>query len=217
MQIDFSGRFYTILTKITDLILLNLLFLVCCLPIVTIGASFTAMYYVTLKMSANRDAYLFRSFFQSFKENFRQSTIIWLILLAAGILIGLDIRIMLTQDIAFKKVFLYLLAFAGMLLTFVLQYIFPVLSKFYNTIKATFKNALLMSLRHLPFTLLMLLVSALPYTLFLTDFSVIFRMLPVVLLCGFSGPAYINSYFLKKIFAHYIPEEDRDEDEISGE
>ena len=80
--------------KLADLILLNLLFIICCIPIVTIGASITAMYYVTLKMVRNEESYLFRSFFKSFKQNLKQSTVIWLILLAVSIVLWMDFRIM---------------------------------------------------------------------------------------------------------------------------
>ena len=71
--------------------LLNILFLVCSLPIFTIGASFTAMYYVTLKLAENEEGYIARGFLKSFKQNFKQATIIWLILLFFGIVLVLDL------------------------------------------------------------------------------------------------------------------------------
>ncbi|MGI6070975.1 MAG: YesL family protein [Blautia sp.] len=208
MKIDFSGKFYTVGTRITDIVLLNLIYLVFCLPVVTIGAATTALYYVALKMAENKDSYIFRSFFKSFKENFRQSTIIWLILLVIGLFISIDFRIILAQDGSFFKIFLYLLSMTTVLLLFVLLYVFPVLSKFYNSIKATFKNAFLMSLRHLPYTLAIFFISALPFLVFLTNMMILLRLLPLLLLCGFSLPAYLNSLLFKRIFVHYIPEEE---------
>lgn len=210
MKIDFSGKIYTVGTRIADIVLLNLVYLVCCIPIVTIGAATTAMYYVTLKMAEDRESYIFRSFFKSFKENFRQSTIIWMILLIIGIFIGIDYRIVLAQGGGFFKVFLYVLSITTVLLLFLLLYVFPVLAKFYNSIKATVKNAFLMSLRHLPYTLIMLLVSALPFLLFFTNLGILLRLLPLVLLCGFALPAYINSLLFKRIFVRYIPEEENE-------
>lgn len=208
MKIDFSGKIFTVGTRITDIVLLNLVYLVCCIPIVTIGAATTALYYVSLKMAEDKESYIIRSFFKSFKENFRQATIIWLILLVIGIFIGVDFRIVMPQDGAFFKVLLYLLSMTAILLLFVLLYVFPVLSKFYNSIQATFKNAFLMSLRHLPYTLLIFLITALPFFVFLTNVMIILRLLPLLLLCGFSLPAYLNSLLFKRIFVHYIPEED---------
>ena len=78
------------ITKLACTAYLNLLWFICCIPIVTAGASTTALYYVTLKMVKDEESGLTRAFFHSFKENFRQGTIIWLILLAAGIVLGID-------------------------------------------------------------------------------------------------------------------------------
>ena len=72
------------LSKICDMICLNVLWVICSIPIVTIGASTTALYTVMLKMVRNEEGYIFRGFFKAFKENFKQSTIIWLIVAALG-------------------------------------------------------------------------------------------------------------------------------------
>lgn len=84
-----------------DLIILNLLFLLCCIPIVTIGPAITAMYYVTMKMVRNEEAYIARSFFKSFKENFKQGLGIWLIALVLIILEFMDFIIMNSSAAAF--------------------------------------------------------------------------------------------------------------------
>ena len=207
MRIDFSGKFYTITTKIADVIILDLLVLLCCIPIVTIGASLTAGYYVAMKMSQNHESYIFSSFFKSFRQNFRQSTIIWLILLALAAVLFLDFRIVLTQNSGIFRVFVYLLGCVALLLAFVFLYVFPVLAKFYNTIRQTFRNAFLMALRHLPYTIAMLFISALPFTILFLNVSLALRVLPLYLLLGFSLPIYLNSYFFNKIFENYIPQD----------
>ena len=74
------------LTKICDMICLNVIWLICCIPIVTIGASTTALYSVLLKMVKNEEGYIFRSFFKAFKENFRQSTVIWLLFVLVSVI-----------------------------------------------------------------------------------------------------------------------------------
>lgn len=79
-----DNKFFTFMNKVADLCILNIICLVCCIPIVTAGASITAMYYVTLKMVRNEEAYIVRSFFKSFKDNFKQATIINLIMIAVG-------------------------------------------------------------------------------------------------------------------------------------
>ena len=78
------------LGKIADLIIINLLVIICSLPIFTIGASWTAMYYVTVKMVKNEESYVTKDFFKSFKQNFRQATVIWLINLIVLLVLGAD-------------------------------------------------------------------------------------------------------------------------------
>ena len=85
-----DNKFFTFMNKVADLCILNIICLVCCIPIVTAGASITAMYYVTLKMVRNEEAYIVRSFFKSFKDNFKQATIINLIMIAVGAVLYLE-------------------------------------------------------------------------------------------------------------------------------
>ncbi len=86
---DLDSPLMSTLSKLADLIILNILVVICSLPLFTIGASLTAMHYVVLKMVRNEEGYIIKSFFKSFKQNFKQATIIWLILLVViGVQIG---------------------------------------------------------------------------------------------------------------------------------
>ena len=78
--LNLDGPVMQFITKIVYSVYLNILWFICCLPIVTIGASTTALYYVSLKIVKNEEGNLTKAFFHSFKENFRQGTAIWLIL-----------------------------------------------------------------------------------------------------------------------------------------
>ena len=84
---NMDNKFFVFMGRVADLMILNILCIICCIPIITIGASVTAMYYVTLKMARNEESYIVRSFFKSFKENFKQATVIWLVALVAGLLL----------------------------------------------------------------------------------------------------------------------------------
>ena len=94
-------------------------------------------------------------------------------------------------------------------------YIYPVLSKFYNSIRNTFVNAFLMSIRHLPYTILMLVISAIPIAIwFIPNTSILSTILMLFIMLGFATIAYCNSNFFVKIFDNYIPkEEDADNTE----
>ena len=76
---NYEGPVFTSLSRLADLFWLNLLYIICCIPLVTVGAASTALYYVTLKMAKDEEGYITRSYFKSFKDNFVQATAIWLL------------------------------------------------------------------------------------------------------------------------------------------
>lgn len=211
------GRFFDMdsgvmrfLTRLADLMILNLLFLATSIPIVTIGASWTAMYYVTLKMVRNEDAYIARSYFRSFKQNFKQATIMWLIALTFIVVLFLDVRILNASEgsgaSAMRVGVFAACIFAGMILT----YLFPVLSRFYNTVRRTFLNAFLMSIRHLPQTVIMLAISIAAVLLTLINNYTFMYGILIWIMFGFATVALAKSWFLVRIFDKYLPKEETD-------
>ena len=150
------------LSKVADLIWLNILAFIFCIPVVTIGASITALNYVALKMVRNEDGYVTRAFFKSFKQNFKQATIIWLImLLIFGVIIG-DLVIFTFSTLAFPVWLRIALGVIGILVVFSTMHVFPVLARFENSIKNTFKNSLYMGVLTLPKTVLMIVIWIIP-------------------------------------------------------
>ena len=202
------------MSRVADLIILNLICIVCCLPVITAGASITAMFYVTMKMVRNEEAYIVRSFFRSFKQNFKQATIINVLMLLAGVLLYFDMNICRSINGTLSQVLLVIFTMILVIYIMIFMYIYPVLAKFYNTIKNTLINAFLMSVRHLPYTILMVLISAAPVALlyFIQDGRTQLNILMVLILIGFSGVAYLNSFFFVKIFDKYVPKEEPEAD-----
>lgn len=193
--------------KVADLCLLNLVCLACCIPIVTAGASITALYYVTLKMVRNEESYIFRSFFKSFKQNFRQATIIHLIMVAAAVLLYLDTSIVKVMGEPMSQIMSVIFAVFTLVYAMILLYLYPILAKFYNSVKNTFTNAILMAIRHLPYTIIMLIICALPLLIFFVpSLQMQMTLILLLLLFGMAVIAYLNSFFLVKIFDKYIPE-----------
>lgn len=72
-----DGKFFTFITKLSDLLLLNVLFIITCLPILTIGVSLTALYQTTLQLADNTDSYILRNYFSNWKQNLKQGILIW--------------------------------------------------------------------------------------------------------------------------------------------
>lgn len=207
---NYDNPVWRFIGKFGDVILLNILWIVCCIPIFTIGASTTAVYYVTLKIARDEDGYTFRSFFKSFKENFKQSTIIWLILLVAGGIILFDLYFFIkVQTVAstLRTVMLAVFGGFGIIYLAISTYIFPLQSRFYNPIKKTFFNAFFMSIRHLFHTIGMLAVDAVIVFL-------MFSYVPQLILFGFPLIAFFNSYIFNSIFKRYMPGEEREDHEM---
>lgn len=210
---NFDGPFFTVINRLGDLILLNVLWLICCLPIVTIGASTTALYFETMKLAENNEGYIVRNFFRSFKQNFLQSTVIWIVLAVTGFGVGYFLYNMLfhseamsatSQLIAFSFVLMLCIIYA-----FIFVYVFPLQSKFVNKIKYTVKNALILGIRHLPMTVILIASYAIAIFCFL-KFSF---LLPVFLLIGVAAIAYGQSFIFNKIFYIYI-NKDKTEEEL---
>ena len=210
---NMDNKFFTFMSRVADLIILNLLFLLCCIPIVTIGPAITAMYYVTMKMVRNEESYIARSFFKSFKENFKQGVAIWMMALVLILLEFMDFFIMKQLSGGIYTFVKYGLLVIALLMAMILQYVFPLLAKFYNTVKNTIRNALLMSLRHLPYTILMLLINIAPIIAMLLNTMIFSYGILAYFLLGFSTLAFANSFFLVKIFDKYIPQDEDAEEE----
>lgn len=208
---NMDSPLFRALGKLADLMILNIVFIIFSIPIFTIGASLTGMYYVTLKMAVGEEGYIFKSFWKSFKQNFKQATAIWLIVLVIGLVLIADLVILRdTSGTAFTVLKAAIIAIAVVfLMTFI--YIFPVLSRFYNTIRGTLRNALLISIAHFPYTILMLLISVVPFIVTLYNGYTLWYGLLVWILVGFAAIAYANSFFLKKILAKYMPPEEEEE------
>ena len=209
---NMDNKFFTFMGRVADLIILNLLCIVCCIPIVTIGPAITAMFYVTLKMVRNEESYIVKGFFHSFKENLKQGIIINIIMLAAFIILFFDISLVRGMEGTVYKALFYIFLVLLFLSMLIYLYVYPVLAKFYNTIKHTFVNAFLMSIRHLPYSFLMIVISLLPFgILLIPSFRTQSFLIMLFILMGGSVIAYINSFFFVKIFDKYIPEETQEE------
>ncbi len=209
---NYDNPVWRFIGKFFDLMILNVLWLICSIPIFTIGASTTAVYYVTLKLVRDEDGATVKSFFKSFKENFRQSTIIWLIMLAVGAIIGFDLYFFIklyTTVSHFRTFMVVLFGALAIIYMAIFLYVFPIQARFYNPIKKTLFNAFFMSIRHLLQTIgiiaidvgIVVLVMSVP------------MLFPLLMLFGLPLLAFVNSYVFASIFAKYMPKEERTEEE----
>lgn len=194
--LNLDSPFMLLLGKMADLLWLNVLTMLCCIPLVTIGASMTALHYMSLKIVRNEECYITRGYFKSFKENFRQSTVIWLLLfLVIGILAG-DFYIMRNTELEFHIAIQVIISAVGILVLFAAMYLFAVQAKFQNKITQTIKNAFVISILQFPKTLLMIVLWVLPLAVLLVSD----RLIPIVFFFGLSLPAYLSAMLYSKFF-----------------
>lgn len=187
---------WSFMGRVADLVILNILAVICSIPIFTIGASWTAMYFVAIRIVRKEESYVIRDFFRSFKENFKQATIIWLlVLVVAAVFIG-DIVIYRMMPDQIPQIIMIVVAALGFLALGTVVYVFPVLSRFHNTTKNTIKNAFLLSIVNIPFTLIFIVLLILPFVLAVF----VIEVAPILILMGFSLPAYISSMMFVRIF-----------------
>ena len=202
MKFNFDNKLFVALGKVVDCAILSVLWLVCCLPVITIGVSSTALYYTVHKSIRGNRGYTTKNFFHAFKDNFKPATLSWIVTLAVQIILAMDAYI--TWQVlqtgnnmgAFFHFFLILIAFSiGWVI-----YTFAYIARFENTVKITLKNAILMELRHLPWSLLIIILLLL--AIFLT------WLIPIFV---FLMPACIVLIFdliLERIFRMYMSPED---------
>ena len=183
------------LGKMTDLVVLNFLAVLCAIPIFTIGASAAALYSTVYRLDRD-EGYLYRKFFQAFKENFRQATILWMIILAVGVILGLSLWTYVENGI---EVFTILSVLSLLILTSIATWLFPLQSHFYNSVGRTLKNAFLCSVGFLPRTLLMVAINIAPLVLAFTVENAQ-NMILLYLLVWFSLAAEWNLRLLRRPF-----------------
>ena len=193
---NMDNSLWRFLGRLADVMILNIVFLITCLPVVTIGAAWTSLSYVTLKMSRDEESYIVKSYFKAFRQNFRQATAIWGIALVAMFIFYMDFHIVKNMDQSMAQMMFILLSAIALLFTLTLLYVFPVLAKFDNTIMGTIRNAFIMSILQLPKTLVMLVMAFFPLIIYLVSL----RLIPIIFLFGFSLPAYASAMLYNKFF-----------------
>ena len=196
------------LSRVADLMILNILWIFLCIPVVTAGAATTALYRVCLNIAAQADASVIRDFFRTFRREFKPATLVWLVLLIPTALCAVNLWLLLSGVLPGSAVMPFICLLPLLLLIFVYAYVFAYVAMFRDGVLRTIRNALLLSIANLPRTVLMAVLNLLPVILFLIVPEVFFRVLIVWLLIGFALAAYLDSRMLWKVFKKVAPELD---------
>lgn len=199
---SYDGGLMQTLSKLFDCICLAILWIICCVPIFTVGASTTALYYAYNKAIRQKRSYAFKEFFHGFKISFKQSTVVWLIVLLLYVVTIFDIMILrgVSGFVGFAKIVLAFILAMIVLVTMWVTYVFPYMARFENHTKAVLKNSAIIMIANLPWSILLLVLFVISAGLFL--------LIPMF---GMFAPALYVAFanlILERIFRKYMSEED---------
>lgn len=182
--------------KVTDLILLQLVTLLCCIPIFTVGAAFSAMHTVLLKMYRRQDPSVFPEFWKAFKGSFKQAAVVWLIYLALLAFLIVDWILLLQIPDPNVKATAYLLLIPLLLALLSLCWVFVLISRYQNSTWQTVKNSLTLVFRYPLKSLSMLILLTLPIWVFYLSI----HSFPFLLLLGVSVPGFLRTIVYSQVF-----------------
>ena len=202
-----EGSFNKYAGFVADTFVLSLMWILFSLPIFTIGASTTALFYVATRRIANREGYITSDFWMAFKANFLRGTAVWLVLFPVIllILVSMYIGIQLGDELPLGRIVLPVQIVTLMEIFFVGIYLFPVLARFDMSVKEAVKASFFMANRHLltSFACFGILAGLLVFVFLVPQIFPLIFAIP-----GIYG--ILASMMIMRVFKRYRPEMDKD-------
>lgn len=192
-----EGGFFGFMSRISDIVFLNLCFLLTCIPIVTAGTAFISLYAVTLKMAKNEEGYVVKSYFKAFRANLRQGLIVGILAELILAVLGYDAWVLLASKESYAAAGFFVTVAALVVVLSLIQYLFPLMARYDNPIGKSLRNAGLLAIGRLLHTVVLLVLAAVPVILVLiTPYAYIY-----VIFAGVSLSAFLQSKLLVNIFS----------------
>jgi len=197
----FDGKFYRIGTVLADILLIGLLWTIFSLPIITMGATTTALYYVCTKKASGKDGYIFKEFLKSFKDNFVQSTSVFLLLILLSYIVWLNLRLLGMEDMERLGLPVTIaLYFLLLQIIMIATHVFCIIARFETTVFKAMKSALYMAYRHLFSTITSLVL--------LLAIVFVALSLPELIIFMMGIYIYFSSSLFVKMFRKHYPDFD---------
>ena len=199
---NIESPFMQLLTRVGDLIIVNALYLVCCVPIVTIGAATAALHKVAQAIVYDTDNGIFKTFFRAFRDNFKQATALWLMMLFFAAAMGCN-YMLISGFVAgtLATVLKGALVVAIGLVLVMAAYMFPLMVRYTNTLRELATNALILAVVKLPRTLGLMILWAMPVVIAVISMQTFLQTLVFWLTVGFGFVGYMSGVLLKPVFA----------------
>lgn len=190
-----DGAFYQFMCKMFDVLKLSVLWILCSLPIITVGASTVAAMYVALKMVDDEEGYIVKQFFKGFKDNWKKATLLWLINIVAVYAIYLDFQFF--EVIEGNPIIFLVIGIASIvLLISAMLYSYPLLARYENTLFHTIQNSIVITRKYMARTLIIVLIVFFEVVLFQLHMTLMF----IGLIFGPGFIIFTVAAFSKRIF-----------------
>ena len=199
-KLSTDNPFFEFMGNIGDWILLNLLFILTSIPVITIGMSLTALYRIVMRKVRGECNYVAKEYFRACAEEWKKSTVLWIIFLIIAVLLQFDVMYLPHMG----NVFSIALGIVIVLVYFVFGYVFPLQARFENSIKNTLVNAFALAVQNLPYTICMAVLNIIPFVCVASGVFMTRMAMPVYFFFGFALTARINSAFLAHVFERFM-------------
>ncbi len=191
-----NSKFVVYGSKVWDIMYLNFLTLLCCLPIITAGASLTAMHYVLLRIYQDEDVGISRDFFHAFRRDFKTATLVWILYLAVGLALAFDYLVVIRQGLIDNVIFLILFYVIVFFYLFSLNWVFILLSRYRESTVSLIRDSFVIGTGYIFYTLVIMTLSLFPIFL-LAYFP---RILPLLLMFWLAGFGFLQTMLYGTVF-----------------
>lgn len=202
-----ESMLYQSLSFLADIMILTVQWLIACVPVVTFGASTTALYSCIMKMQKGEGVRLFRDFWTAFKSNFLQATALWGVLVLLLATAGADLYLVFFTEFNPGTILKLLMLVLVLVISMISAYVFPLQAFFVNPVGRTLKNAFLLAVMYLPVSVVITVVNFLPFLVWLLIPELFNRLLLLWVVLAPGCVAYINSNMFRRIFERHITKE----------
>lgn len=198
-----ENKFWLFANKMADVVILELVWLITSLPLITVGAASAAFWHMLLQMAEDQEGRLLQGYFRAFRRNFRLGTKLWLLQLGIGLLFGVDILFCIRGNKGWPAFLLGVFAVLALFWMLASAFLYPLAGRFDFTFRKIISNSFFLALRHLPHAFCILLAPGLALAgSYYIPYAVI--VLPPLAL-------YLNALIYNWIFSQYMAEEEAEE------
>lgn len=214
---NMTNPFWSFMGKLLDVIALHVFWIVCSLPVVTIGPATVALYYTLMKEARDEGGAYFRMYFRAFVENLKKGIPLGLIFLIGmgGLIFSAYFNYMqyVNTGAYYWDVLKYVSILIGVIWFGVFEYAFPLMARFENTVLKTLELGFFLSLKHIGWTIIMT-------ALFVGFYFLVLWFgyaLAILLILGYGFVVFLDSYILNYIFKPYVDEQEEEAEKLRAE